>query len=294
MSSPNPPRAHRYCGRLFTVEELHRIRHLIASDPRRNRAQLSRLVCDELGWMRPDGRRKDMSCRVAMLRMERDGRLTLPPPRNRNGNRRTYSRRTPATDPGPPLTAPVHQLGDLRLDLLAHRTESHLWNEYIARYHYRGYRPLPGAQLRYLARSHDQVLALLGFAAAAWKLAPRDRWIGWTDPQRQRHLHLIVNNARFLILPWIESKNLASKLLGMAARRLAQDWTERYGYPPVLLETFVDTNRFSGGCYRAANWVHVGTTQGRGKLDHNHTAKLPRKDIWLYPLVRDFRPRLCS
>ena len=235
-----------------------------------------------------------MSCRVAMLRMERDGLITLPLPHHGNGNRRTYSRRTPASDPGPPLTAPVHQLADLHLDLVAARTESHLWNEYIARYHYRGYRPLPGAQLRYLARSEDQVVALLGFAAAAWKLAPRDRWIGWTNPQRQRHLHLIVNNARFLILPWIESKNLASKLLGMAARRLGDDWTDRYGYRPVLLETFVDTNRFSGCSYRAANWVHVGTTQGRGKLDRHHTAKLPRKDIWLYPLVKHFRPHLCS
>ena len=294
MSSPGSPTPHRYCGRLFTVEELDRIRHLIASEPRRNRAQLSRLVCDELGWMRLDGRRKDMSCRVAMLRMERDGLITLPPPQHRNSNRHTYTRRTPATDPGPPLTAPVHQLGGLRLDLVAARTESHLWNEYIARYHYRGYHPLPGAQLRYFARSHDQILALLGFGAAAWRIAPRDHWIGWTDPQRQRHLHLIVNNARFLILPWIESKNLASKLLGMAARRLGNDWTEHYGYRPVLLETFIDTDRFHGGCYRAANWVHVGTTQGRGKLDRDHSAKLPRKDIWLYPLVKHFRPHLCS
>jgi len=294
MSSPDSPTPHRYCGRLFTVEELDRIRHLIASEPRRSRAQLSRLVCDEFAWVRPDGRRKDMSCRVAMLRMERDGLITLPPAQHGNGNRRPYTRRTPATDPGPPLSAPVHQLAAIHLDLVAGRTESHLWNEYIARYHYRGYRPLPGAQLRYFARSHDQILALMGFGAAAWRIAPRDRWIGWTDPQRGQRLHLIVNNARFLILPWVESKNLASKLLGMAARRLGNDWTERYAYRPVLLETFVDTDRFSGGCYRAANWVHVGTTQGRGKLDRNHTARLPRKHIWLYPLAHDFRSHLCS
>lgn len=283
----------RYCGRDFTAAELMLCRQLIREQPQMNRAQLSRALCQRLGWYTAGGALKEMSCRVAMLRMQEDGLITLPPPRNGNGNGRAYARRTPATEPGPPLMQPVDQLRDLHLDTVADRRESHLWNEYIERYHYLGYQPLPGAQMRYLARGEGQVLALLGFGAAAWKTAPRDRWIGWSPAKRQQRLHLLVNNARFLILPWICCPNLASKLLSMAAHRLADDWAERYGYRPVLIETFVQTGRFTGTCYRAANWIHVGQTQGRGKLDTRNKATLPVKDIWLFPLSKDFRKRLC-
>jgi hypothetical protein len=269
----------RYCGRDFIDADLQLIRQLIAEEPRRNRAQLSREVCERLGWSKPDGGLKEMSCRVAMLRMHRDGLITLPEPRNANGNGQPYRRITRATDPGLPIDLPVEQLTDLRLDVVEDRRTSHLWNEYIQRYHYLGYQPLPGAQLRYLAGSQGQVLALLGFGAAAWKVAPRDCWIGWSSAQRQQRLHLLINNARFLILPWITSRNLASKLLAMAARRVANDWDHRYGYRPVLMETFVERQRFAGTCYRAANWTHVGQTRGRGKLDTRHEAPLPVKDI---------------
>jgi hypothetical protein len=231
----------RYCGRGFTTEELRRIGEIIAQSPHCNRAQLSRPVCQYLGWYKPDGGLKEMSCRVAMLRMQADGLLTLPAPRNGNGNGRPYTRRSRTTDPGPPLTAPVHELGEIHLNPITDRTASHLWNEYVQRYHYLGYQPLAGAQLRYLAQAQGQTVALLGFGAAAWKVEPRDRWIGWSDRQRQERLHLIVNNARFLILPWIQCQNLASKLLGMVARRLADDWSNRHGYRPVLLETFVQS-----------------------------------------------------
>ena len=133
-----------------------------------------------------------------------------------------------------------------------------------------------------------------GFGAPAWKTAPRDRFIGWRPSERERNLQLIVNNARFLILPWVESQNLASKLLALAARQLPQDWHDRYAYRPVPLETFVDTQRFTGACYKAANWIHVGQTQGRGKLDWHHQADLPTKSIWLYPLSKLFRRSLRS
>jgi hypothetical protein len=284
----------RYCGRDFTDADLERIRQLISEEPRKNRAQLSRAVCQQLGWSKPDGGLKEMSCRVAMLRMHRDGLIHLPEPRNGNGNGLPYRRITRATDPGLPIDLPVEQLTDLRLEVVDDRRTSHLWNEYIQRYHYLGYQPLPGAQLRYLAGSQGQILALLGFGAAAWKVAPRDRWIGWNAAQRQQRLHLLINNARFLILPWITSRNLASKLLAMAARRVVHDWDHRYGYRPVLMETFVESQRFSGTCYRAANWTHVGQTRGRGKLDTRHQAPLPVKDIWLYPLDKRCRRTLSS
>ncbi len=284
----------RYCGREFTDADLDLIRQLISEVPRRNRAQLSRVVCERLRWSKPDGGLKEMSCRVAMLRMHRDGLITLPEPRNGNGNGQPYRRITRATDPGLPIDLPVEQLSDLRLEVVDDRRTSHLWNEYIQRYHYLGYQPLPGAQLRYLASSQGQILALLGFGAAAWKLAPRDRWIGWSAAQRQQRLHLLINNARFLILPWVTSRNLASKLLAMAAQRVAEDWGHRYGYRPVLMETFVETGRFAGTCYRAANWTHVGQTRGRGKLDIRHQAALPIKDVWLYPLEKKCRRALCA
>ncbi len=284
----------RYCGRDFTHADLDLIRQLIAEVPQRNRAQLSRVVCERLSWSKPDGGLKEMSCRVAMLRMHRNGLITLPEPRNGNGNGQPYRRITRATDPGLPMDLPVEQLTDLRLEVVDDRRTSHLWNEYIQRYHYLGYQPLPGAQMRYLAASQGQILALLGFGAAAWKLAPRDRWIGWSNAQRQQRLHLLINNARFLILPWIASRNLASKLLAMAARRVAEDWDHRYGYRPLLMETFVERQRFSGTCYRAANWTQVGQTRGRGKLDTRHQAPLPVKDIWLYPLDKKCRRTLCS
>ncbi len=284
----------RYCGREFTASEFETIRALIVDNPCANRARLSRLVCDALEWRRPDGRLKDMSCRVAMLRMQDDGLFQLPPPQNGNNNGKPYRRRTPEAEPELlPLVAPAGTLVDLHLELVSGRAQSHQWNEYIDRYHYLGYQPLPGEQLRYFARAADRPLALFGFGAAAWKTAPRDRFIGWTAEQRERQLHLVVNNARFLILPWIQCRNLASRLLSMASRRLAGDWQQRYGSRPVLVETFVETPRFRGTCYKAANWTCVGETQGRGKLDVEHRAQLPRKAIWLHPLVKDFRRQLC-
>jgi hypothetical protein len=288
----NRDRTHRYCGRIFTAEEIEQIRNLIASHPHDHRAQLSRLVCDELAWLRLDGRRKDMSCRVAMLRMEKDGLITLPPPLKGNGNGRNCPRITAASEPQEPITGSAGSLGELSLRPVDTPQQSSLWNELIERYHYLGYKPLPGAQIRYLVFSGDHLLAALGFSAAAWKVAPRDQFIGWTIEQRERNLQLIVNNSRFLILPWITVRYLASRLLATVAKQLPQDWQTRYGCQPVLLETFVQRDRFRGTCYRAANWIHVGQTQGRGKLDRKKLRLLPVKDVYLYPLHKHFRKYL--
>lgn len=279
----------RYCGRTFTAGDLAKIRGLTASDPSLTRAALSRMVCDALGWLRPDGRRKDMSCRVAMLRMHRDGLIALPPPRKGNGNGRTRPRLTSVSDPRDPLRIPADALDAVVLRPLDTPKSSSLWNELIERYHYLGYKPLPGAQIRYLVWRDSDLLAALGFGAAARKVAPRDRFIGWTAEERERNLHLVVNNARFLILPWVAARNLASRILSLAVKRLPRDWQTRYGYQPVLLETFVERNRFRGTSYRAANWLHVGQTQGRGKLDRWEQRLFPVKEIFLYPLHKRFR-----
>jgi len=284
----------RYCGREFTVSQMEAVQSLIADTPSANRAQLSRLVCQILDWRRPGGRLKEMSCRVAMLGMHRDGLITLPPPQKCNGNGRPYRRRTLQAEPELlPVTASVGALRDLHLEPVISRAQSHQWNEHIDRYHYLGCRWLPGEQMRYIAWGNRRILALLGFGAAVWKTAPRDSFIGWTVEQRKRQLHLVINNARFLILPWVHCQNLASRLLSMATRRLAEDWQERYGYRPVLIETFVQIPRFRGTCYKAANWMYLGNTKGRGRLAVGRTAQLPIKAIWVYPLVKTFRRQLC-
>ncbi len=282
----------RCCGREFTQEHITQLAGLIADNPQATRAQLSRLACRLLDWRKADGGLKEMSCRVAMLRLHREGLIRLPPPRNRQGSSRVEH--TLLSAPQEPLERPAHELEGLQLEPVLSRSDSSLWNEFIDRYHYLGHKPLPGAQMRYFACWQGRILALLGFGAAAWKTAPRDRFIGWLPGERESNLHLIANNARFLILPWVQSKNLASKVLAMAARRLPADWLQRYAYRPVLLETFVDEERFTGGCFRAANWLRVGLTQGRGKLDRRHEAKLPPKSVWLYPLTKTFRRTLRS
>ena len=284
----------RYCGRLFTIQEMDWIRRLMASEPKLNRAQLSRRVCSELQWLRPDGRSKEMSCRVAMLRMERDGFFRLPRPEKGNGNGRRRPRLTAASDPKEPLSLPARAVMPLEFRPVDTPGDSSLWNELIERYHYLGYKPLPGAQIRYLVFGRGHLLATLGFGAAAWKVAPRDQLIGWTADQRRANLHRIVNNARFLILPWVAARNLASRILATSAKRLPCDWKSRYGYQPCLLETFVERDRFRGTCYRAANWIHVGDTQGRGKLDRHHRGLSTVKHIYLYPLHKRFRQKLRS
>lgn len=279
--------SHRYCGREFHADEIAQIRRLIAEDPDRTRAELSRLTCRALAWYKADGGLKQMSARVAMLRMHEHGLITLPPPPCKPPDATVTI--TSRTDPGQPIRKPARLLMPLILQRVQHKHDSRLWNEYIQRYHYLGHKPLPGAQMRYILFSHKQPIALLGFGAAAWQTAPRDRSIGWSHEQRKRNLPLIVNNARFLILPWVQSKNLVSMLLATAARVLPRHWQEIYGYRPVLLETFVEKPRFQGTCYKAANWLHLGQTKGRGKLGPAGKQSVPIKDVWVYPVDRRFR-----
>jgi hypothetical protein len=289
MESPSSNK--RYSGRVFGPPEIERVREIIRAHPGASRQQLSYRVCEVFDWRKPDGSLKDMSCRVALLRMHREGLIELPAPRHKVNPCRSFARRTPQAEPEPLLEAAVHGLAALRLAVVE-RSDSALWNEYVDRYHYLGYKPLPGAQLRYFAYAGERLVGLLGFGAAAWKSGPRDEWIGWSRAQRHRNLGGVINNARFLILPWVRVSSLASKLLAMAARSLPAHWEGRYGYRPVLLETFVEAERFAGTCYRAANWTCVGQTQGRGKLGDHRLGQVPIKTVWVYPLAKDFRVRL--
>ena len=182
----------------------------------------------------------------------------------------------------------------LKLMLVGGRAESRSWRQQLERHHYLGC-PVPfGANLRYWVRHRDQELGCLLWTSPAWKMRARDAWIGWSDEQRRHNLQSVVNNGRFLILPWVRIKGLASKILALSARQLPLDWETRYGCRPLLLETLVDSARFRGTCYRAANWIHLGQTTGRGRMDREHKSHGQAvKDIYVYPLVRDVRQRLC-
>lgn len=282
----------QYSGREFTDKEIHWIKERVKGDPLLTRHKLSKLFCERFNWRKPDGSLKDMSCRKAHLRMAQDGVITLPKARKGHFNKVGKIQRTLMAEPGEVVTIGAGSL-ELEIDLVT-KGWSSLWNEYIDRYHYLGYTRLPGAQLRYFVRSGGDMMALLGFGSSAWKTQPRDKYIGWTASERKANLHLVVNNVRFLILPWIQSKNLGSRILSMLARRIRSDWDDCYNYRPVLLETFVDKSRFAGTCYKAANWQYLGDTQGRGKLDVRHENKLPVKSVWVYPLVKSFRRYLCK
>ena len=282
----------RYYGRDFTEDEMAVLRALIAGPPALNRSRIATEFCRRIGWTKPDGGLKSMMAKVTMLRMHRDGRIVLPPPAHRKTPLARPITFTQATDPT--LFVPPDSLEALRpLRFVtvtgAGAAASRLWNEYIARYHYLGYKRLVGAQMRYAVEDGrtGRPLAMLGFSTAAWKIAPRDRLIGWTPQTRENNLPLVVNHSRLLILPWAIVPNLASHILSIVRRRLPEDWRRQYAIDPVLIETFVETPRFTGATYRASGWINVGTTQGRGRYDTKKQYALPKKHIWLCPLRRD-------
>ena len=282
----------RLCGRPFDGADLERIRAAVTEADPPLRAEIARRVCRVLDWTDARGRPKLMSARVGLLRLHRAGLIELPAPSRCNGNGRALVH-GPDVWPEPvPVNGRLEELRGLCLEPVADQRASRLWNGLIDRYHYLGYKPLPGAQLRYLIRWDGGVLGAIGFGAAAWKVAARDTWIGWGRDEREASLGRVLNNARFLLLPWVQVKNLASKVLALAARCVAEDFPARYGERVVLLETFVEVPRFAGTCYRAANWQYLGETTGRGKLDRHHRAALPRKAVYVYPLRADFRAAL--
>lgn len=279
------------CGQQFSDKVLQQIQNLINQDKTMTRAELARQVCDILGWYRASGQRKDMSCRVALLKLHRKGLLSLPLATKVITRNRAIDHSISLSELA--ITKSVEQIDGLSLELVTTKRGSTLWKVMIQRYHYLGYTPLVGAQLRYVIGCDEGYLGAMSFSASAWRVAPRDQFIGWSDRARQINLPYVIGNSRFLILPGVHSKNLGSKILSLSANRVVADWYQVYGYRPVLLETFVEQHRFLGTCYRAANWINVGKTQGRGKLDRNHERPVPVKDIYLYPLRPDFRELLC-
>jgi Domain of unknown function (DUF4338) len=292
------PASLRFGGRVFSKAELEWIAEMTQEYAGLGRTEIARTLCELLEWKRASGRLKDQDCRQLLERLCDQGWVTLPPVRISGPRGPRHIHLSEASAPQPVLEGSAGELAPLELRVVRSGTESRLWIELIERYHYLRHRVPIGANLRYLVRSPrsgEQVLACLLWSSPAWKMAPRDQWIGWNQEQREQNLQLVVNNGRFLIPPWVHVRGLASKILGRCARQLPDDWELRYGYRPLLLETLVDSRRFRGTCYQAANWIHVGQTQGRGRMDSEHRAHgLAPKDIYLYPLCRDVQKKLRS
>ncbi len=281
-------------GREFSEEIIERIRVRVRGDSTVTRTGLSREVCGWLDWRGAHGRLKEMNCRVALLKLERGGVLELPPARSVSFARPARSEARDESWPRVEMT--LAELGPVWLVPVdgSQAQLSRQWRAMLQAHHPLGAGPLCGAQLRYLVASGAGVLGALSFSAAAWRLAARDQWIGWDEATRQAQLTKVVTNSRFLILPTVKVANLASHVLSSAAARIAGDWQARYDITPVLLETFVDSTRYRGTCYRAANWIHLGQTQGRGRQDRTRTAAGTIKDIWVYPLQPEWRACLCA
>lgn len=283
-------------GRRFGHEDLLQIRAVVQASPEDHRFAISKKVCAALDWRQPNGRLKDRACRDVLAKLQDLGFLRLPPPRRPAVVRRPV----PITEETVPR--PVRAIRPRDIDCASfsmvtgsgNAQRERLWNEYVERYHYLGYGVPLGPHIKYFVCVQQEPIACLAFSGAAWRVEARDRWIDWSDEQRRRNLSYVVNNSRFLIFPWIEIPNLASRLLSLAARRLPDDWHRRYAYRPLLLETFVHTERHSGTCYRAANWILVGHTKGRGRMDRRFKAAVPKKTVLLYPLVKDAASRLCT
>jgi Domain of unknown function (DUF4338) len=288
----------RFCGRSFSGQELKLMREMARDYAGLGVTEIARTVCEVLGWKRRNGRLKDQECRQLLEHLRDQGWLTLPPLRNSGPRGPRHIRLSEASAWQLTLEGSAGEFGPLELRVVESQSESRLWTELMERYHYLAYRVPVGANLRYIVhspRSGEQVLACLLCSSPAWKMAARDQWIGWNQEQRAQNLQLVVNNSRFLILPWVHVRGLASKILGQCARQLPGDWQLRYGYRPLLLETLVDARRFRGTCYRAANWIRIGQTQGRGRMDSTHRAHgLAPKDIYLYPLCRNVQQQLCD
>lgn len=284
-------------GRRLTSDDIRLVRHLLATELDWNRTRLSRDLCRRWDWRNGTGCLKDMACRTLLLKLERRGLIRLPArkgPSNPNARRNCQPLDLPCDRT--PIKGALGDLQPLRVEVLGEgHADLRMFRFLLQTHHYLGLRNSVGENLKYLARDREgRVVACLLFGAAAWTAKARDAWIGWTTPQRKHALSRVVDNTRFLVLPWVRVPHLASHLLGGVARRIGADWRRKYGHDIEVLETFVDRSRFLGTCYRAAGWVHVGATTGRSRNDRDFTLSVPVKDIYMRPLSPDFRRRLCE
>ena len=292
------PAFRNFCGVKVTNEQLDEIKEIVSLFPSLSRTELASTICELFSWKRPTGKLKTVEALQYLEVLEDWSIVKLPESQaSRQKGTGEHVVTTEQSDAQEAIEGSLKDISPIRLERITTKEQRQLFYEYVERYHYLGYQRPFGAQIRYFVRAEgagDAIIGCLQFSSPAWRMTPRDQYIDWNDEVRVKNLQKIVNNSRFLILPWVKVKNLASKILSLSAKIVAKDWEDTYKYTPVLLETLVDpAYDYSGTCYRAANWIHVGTTVGRGRMD-----KLSRKfgdapkEIFLYPLTTDFKERL--
>jgi len=283
-----------YRRRSVTPDDIAIVKRIIEAHPNKSRRFISQEVCRQWGWRQPNGVLKDMVCRSLLLLLESKGFIKLPArkftPPNPLGKRKKPSR---VNIDKTPIHCYLADLLPIKLKQVRRTPLEKIFNGLVSEHHYLGYTQPVGEHLKYIAFSSDRPIACLAWGSAPWYIGARDRFIGWRKETRERNLHLIANNLRFLILPWVQISCLASSLLALNRRRLSQDWQDLYNHPVYLLESFVDTERYKGICYQADNWICVGQTKGLGKLSKSRQPVLSKKAVYVYPLTKSFRRRLC-
>lgn len=282
------------CGRDVSVIELEEIQETVALFPGLSLTELVRTICEHLQWYSASGGLKQDACLKLLQKMETAGLLTLPEKRLPPKPGPTKAPALVVPTPQGSIEGPLRTLGSVRLVPVQEKAAVTLWRSYLEGYHYLGDTKPIGCFVRYFIESERGKLGCLLFSGAAKALRNRDRWIGWRDEERLRQLGLVANNSRYLIFPWVKVKNLASHVLGQVERRLGEDWEQRWNYRPVLLETFVDPERYAGTCYKAANWRYLGMTTGRGLSRKGKSYTTSPKKIFVRPLADDFRTALCA
>jgi len=280
-----------FSGRTFSPEEIELIKWTRNTYPNLPRVELAKTICEFIGWTTPAGVAKRPQCVKFLEQLESEGVIQLPPKRNIKIKANTT--KTPNLEDIAPTSREIHgevrDFEPIQLSIVRPGKDMTRWRAYIDHYHMLKYKSVFGSRLQYFIKSGDTELGCLQFSASSWALSKRDKWIGWTIDDRKARLNLIVNNSRFLIFPWVHIRNLASKSLSLAAKQIQDDWLWQYCYAPVLMETFVDIAHFKGTCYKAANWVYLGETKGRGRMDRHTQRALSKKAIFMYPLQRDFK-----
>jgi hypothetical protein len=277
----------RYRARQLDEEDIRFIRTLISKHSQRGRSHISRALCQAWQWLQPNGKLKEYAARDLLLRLEEQGHIELPARLRPKNNLKGKSLDQVPLFVREPLEGSAGDYGRPYVELV--QKNNYLWDYLVHHYHYLGLPKLVGEHLRYLVSIDGQVVACLSWASAAWKVKARDAFIGWDEEGKRRKLHFIANNTRFLIPEWVKVKHLASRVLALNLKRLSADWQSIYGHPVYLAETFVDLSRFSGTCYRAANWVFVGQTKGSAKKGNAYRYHGQPKAICLYALHRHFR-----
>ena len=283
----------RYRGRKISQEDILYIRTLIEQHPQESRRTLSTKLCEAWQWRQANGALRDMVCRGLLLMLERAGQIELPPVSYvRHNPLANRARPEPARIDTTPIECGLRHLQPLEFELVRRTGKEPLWNSLLEEHHYLGYEQPVGEHLKYLVLGQGRPVACLAWCSAPRHLGSRDRYIGWSSEARRRNVRFLAYNTRFLILPWVKVEHLASHILGRMASRISADWQRIYGHPIYFLETFVDPERFRGTCYRAANWVVLGKTTGRGKQSNSYVPNRSIKEVLGYPLAKQFRELL--